>query len=92
MRCLAHGTSALHEDRRGTSKAFAPNAAAGEHIAQNSTKLEVERKYCWLQPAKRSTWGEVFSDRDTSNRRPRVSDPREGWSFVRLYVHFHLVR
>jgi hypothetical protein len=35
---------------RRTSKAFAPNAAAGEHIAQNRTKLEGQRNYCSNQP------------------------------------------
>jgi hypothetical protein len=40
---------------RRTSKAFAPNAAAGEHIAQNRTNLEWKRKYCWNQPIERSS-------------------------------------
>jgi hypothetical protein len=39
---------------RRTSKAFAPNAAAGEHIAQNRTKLEGERNYCSNQRIERS--------------------------------------
>ena len=38
-----------------TSKAFAPNAAAGEHIAQNRTKLEGERNYCLNQRIERSS-------------------------------------
>ena len=40
---------------RRTSKAFAPNAAAGEHIAQNRTKLEGERNYCLNQRIERSS-------------------------------------
>ena len=36
-----------------TSRALARNAAAGEHIAQNRTKLEEERKYCLDQPISR---------------------------------------
>ena len=63
------GTSALHEDRQGTSKAFAPNAAAGEHIAQNRTKLEDERNYCLDATNWRSARVKLFSDMDMRNRR-----------------------
>jgi hypothetical protein len=47
------GTSAHHEDRQENKQGLRPNAAAGEHIAQNRTKLEGERNYCSDQPIER---------------------------------------
>ena len=55
MRCLAHGTSALHEDRQENKQGLRPECRRGEHIAQNRTKLECKRKYCLNQPIERSS-------------------------------------